>query len=205
MAELSTPEAVRAHYSEPYELALTKELRRLDGHCRQFIALSPLLVIASCDGDGRLDATPRGDAPGFVAVPDDKTLLIPDRSGNNRVDAMMNIAAHPRIGLLFFVPGAVETLRVNGKAAILANDEALLAPLSANGKLPRAAIRVDIEEVYFQCGKALVRSQAWNPERQIARGTLPPLGKILVDQCGMSEDPAMISELIEEDYRTRLY
>jgi PPOX class probable FMN-dependent enzyme len=204
MTELSTPEAVRAHYTEPYELAVSKEIGHLDDHCRRFIALSPLLVIASSDAEGRLDATPRGDAPGFVAVPDDRTLLIPDRSGNNRVDTMMNIAAHPRIGLLFFVPGAVETLRVNGRATILANDEALLRPLAANGKLPRAAIRVEVEEVYFQCGKALVRSDLWNPEARIARGTLPPFGQVLADHCKIPSDPAL-SQAIEDDYRTGLY
>ena len=204
MVELTTPEAVRAHYHEPHGLALAKQIDRLDAHCRRFIALSPLLVIASCDGDGRLDATPRGDAPGFVAVLDERTLLIPDRSGNNRVDTMMNLAQHKRIGLLFFVPGAVETLRVNGRAAILAEDEAMLAPLAAKGIPPRAAIRVDVEEVYFQCGKALVRSDLWNPEARIARGTLPPFGQILADQCKIARDPAL-DQAIEDDYRSGLY
>src|SRR5581483_4198814 len=155
--ELETAEAVRAHYDTPSEIALSKEMKRLDRHCRAFIAASPFVVIATADAHGRADASPRGDAPGFVAVTDDTTLLVPDRRGNNRVDTMLNIAENPHIGLLLMVPGMNETLRVNGKALITI-DPVLLAPLKAQNKTPQAAIVVTVEEVYFQCGKALVRS-----------------------------------------------
>ncbi len=144
--ELITPEDVRAYYQDPHPIALAKEMRQLDRHCRDFIALSPFVVVATSDAEGRVDATPRGDAPGFVAVPNARTLLIPDRRGNNRVDTMMNIAENPHVGLLFIVPGRPETLRVNGPARITIDPD-LLAPLAADGKPPQAAIRVAIEEV----------------------------------------------------------
>lgn len=123
---------LRAHFGEVDALARNKVIHRLDGFCRDFIALSPFLVIASSDGAGNVDATPRGDAPGFVAVADDVTLVIPDRRGNNRVDTLSNVLASPGVGLIFFVPGINETLRVNGNAAIT-QDAALLTPLTAHG------------------------------------------------------------------------
>jgi PPOX class probable FMN-dependent enzyme len=161
---LASREAVRAHYDEPHEVAVRKEMTRLDGHCRAFIAAAPFVVIATADVQGRADASPRGDSPGFVAVRDDTTLLVPDRRGNSRVDTMMNIVENSQVGLLFMVPGVNETLRVNG-TALITIDQALLAPLAALGKTPEAAIVVTVEEVYFQCRKALVRSDLWNPER----------------------------------------
>jgi PPOX class probable FMN-dependent enzyme len=202
-SELNTREAVRAHYDAPHEVALRKEMTRLDHHCRAFIAAAPFVVIATADAHGRADASPRGDAPGFVAVRDDTTIVIPDRRGNNRVDTMMNIAENPHIGLLFMVPGMNETLRVNGHALITI-DPALLAPLAAQHKTPQAAIIVTVEEVYFQCGKALVRSDLWNPDRRIARGSLPSLGQILADEVKLSYGPEL-EKAIEDDYRTGLY
>jgi PPOX class probable FMN-dependent enzyme len=202
-AELITPEDVRAHYQEPHPISLAKEMRQLDRHCRDFIALSPFIVVATSDARGRVDATPRGDAPGFVAVADDRTLLIPDRRGNNRVDTMMNIAANPHVGLLFLVPGRPETLRVNGAARITI-DAALLAPLAADGKPPQAAIRVSIEEVYFQCGKALLRSHLWDPDRHVARDALAPIGQVFAEQCALDYDPGL-ETIIQDDYRDNLY
>jgi PPOX class probable FMN-dependent enzyme len=203
MTELETGEAVRAHYDAPHEVALRKEMKRLDHHCRAFIAAAPFVVIATADAHGRADASPRGDAAGFIAVHDDSTLLIPDRRGNNRVDTMMNIIENPHVGLLFMVPGVNETLRVNGQA-LIAIDQALLAPLAARGRTPQAAIVVTIEEVYFQCGKALVRSDLWNPERRIERRSLPTLGQILADEVNLPYDPGL-DKAIEDDYRTGLY
>jgi PPOX class probable FMN-dependent enzyme len=201
--ELITSAEVRAHYQEPHPIALAKEMRRLDRHCRDFIAAAPFLVIATADDQGRCDATPRGDAPGFVAVPDDATLLIPDRRGNNRVDTMMNIAANPHVGLLFIVPGRPETLRVNGPARITV-EPALLAPLAADGKPPQAAIMVSVEEVYFQCGKALIRSHLWEPDRHVARGRLAPIGQVFAEQCALPYDDGL-EALIQDDYRSNLY
>ncbi len=201
--QLTTKEAIRAHYGEPSPLSLAKEMTRLDPHSRAFIALSPFIVIASSDAEGRCDATPRGDAPGFVAVLDDHTLALPDRAGNRRVDTMLNFAENPRVGLLFLVPGVSETLRVNGRVRI-SLDPDLLAPMAANGKPPTSAAVVSIEEVYFQCGKALIRSDLWNADRRLPKGSFPPLGQIIADQT-KAGDPEAMSRTIEESYRTRLY
>jgi PPOX class probable FMN-dependent enzyme len=203
MDELNTPDAVRAHYETPHPLVVRKQLDRLDRHCRAFITASPFYVIASSDAQGRLDATPRGDAPGSVAVIDDTTLLLPDRRGNNRVDTMMNVAENPHVGLLFFVPGVVETLRVNGRATITV-DPGQLAALAADGKPPRAAIRVEVEEVYFQCGKALIRSELWNPERHAPAGALAPFAEVLAEQVGLTDPPALETAM-KTDYRDGLY
>lgn len=195
--------AVRAHYGEPSHRAKAKQLAQLDRHARTFIGLSPFLVIASSDAHGRGDATPRGDAPGFVAVLDDATLLIPDRPGNRRVDTMLNVAENPGIGLLFLVPGINETLRVNGRARMTA-DAGLLKPLAAHGKDPVAGLLVQVEEVYFHCGKALIRSRLWDPDTRVERSCFPSLGRLLADQIA-GTDLAESERSIEEGYRTKLY
>jgi PPOX class probable FMN-dependent enzyme len=201
--ELTDRAAVRMHFGTPSNLALAKELRRLDQHCRAFIALSPFCVLASSDADGRCDASPRGDAPGFVAVLDDQTLAIPDRTGNRRVDTMLNLTDNPRIGALFLVPGVNETLRVNGRVRI-SLEPALLAGMAVNGKPPNAAMLIDIEEVYFQCAKAILRSELWNPDKRVSRGTFPSLGRVLADQIKGAE-AAPLEQAIEERYRNSLY
>ena len=196
-------EQLHAAYAAPSERAVNKLLSRLDKHCRDFIARSPFLVIASADPTGRCDASPKGDAPGFVQVIDDATLLIPDRLGNNRVDTIGNLLERPGVGLIFFVPRLNETLRVNGRARIT-TDPALLEPLAVNGKVPRSGILVAAEEIYFHCGKALIRSDLWNPEKQIRKSEFPSLGRILADQIGgMSVEEA--ERTTAESYRTRLY
>ena len=196
-------ETLREIYGPPGERSLKKQLTRLDMHCRAFIARSPFLVIASSDPSGRCDASPKGDGPGFVRVVDDETLLIPDRLGNNRVDTIGNLLARPGVGLIFFVPGLNETLRVNGRAQVT-TDPALLDPLAVNGKVPRSGILVTAEEVYFHCGKALIRSDLWNPEKQLRRSEFPSLGRILADQIGgISAEES--ERLTAESYRTRLY
>jgi uncharacterized protein len=196
-------ERLREIYGAPSERAVRKELRRLDRHCRAFIARSPFLVVASTDAAGRCDASPKGDMPGFVAVIDDRTLLIPDRLGNNRIDTLGNLVARPGIGLIFFVPGINETLRVNGRARVT-NDPTLLEPLAVNGKVPRSGIVVAVEEVYFHCGKALIRSDLWNPQKQARRGDFPSLGHILAEQIG-GIDPDEADRQTAESYRSRLY
>jgi uncharacterized protein len=194
---------LRETYGAPSERSLKKQLSRLDKHCRDFIARSPFLVIASADSRGRCDASPKGDAPGFVRVIDDETLLIPDRLGNNRIDTLGNLVARPGVGLIFFVPGINETLRINGRAGIT-TDPALLDPLAVDGKVPRSGILVSAEEVYFHCGKALIRSDLWNPEKQIRRADFPSLGRILADQIGgISVEES--ERYTAEGYRTRLY
>jgi PPOX class probable FMN-dependent enzyme len=194
---------IRELYGAPGERSLKKQLTRLDQHCRAFIARSPFLVIASTDPAGRCDASPKGDAPGFVEVIDDTTLMIPDRLGNNRVDTIGNLLECPGVGLIFFVPGLSETLRINGKARIT-TDPALLERSSVNGKAPRSAILVTAEEVYFHCGKALIRSDLWNPEKQTKKSDFPSLGRILADQIGgLSVEES--ERMTAESYRTRLY
>jgi uncharacterized protein len=196
-------EQLRESYGAPSERALKKQLNRIDKHCRDFIARSPFLVIASADPSGRCDASPKGDAPGFVQVIDDTTLLIPDRLGNNRIDTLANLLARPGIGLIFFVPGINETLRVNGRACIT-TDPALLEPLAVNSKVPRSAILVTAEEIYFHCGKALIRSDLWNPDKRVRRSDFPSLGRILADQIGgISVEES--ERYTAESYKTRLY
>lgn len=202
-AAAAAAEAVRSHYGEPTPVAIAKQLARLDRHARAFIALSPFVVVASSDAAGRGDATPRGDAPGFVAVLDDRTLLLPDRPGNRRVDTMLNVSENPRVGLLFLVPGINETLRVNGAARFTA-DAALLARCSAQGRPPVAGLLVAAEEVFFHCGKALIRSDLWNPDRRVERSSFPTLGRILADQIA-GTDAAQTDRNLDEAYRTRLY
>jgi uncharacterized protein len=200
---IEDPQQLRDLYGSPSERSLKKQLNRLDRHCRAFIARSPFLVIASADTSGRCDASPKGDAPGFVRVVDDQTLVIPDRLGNNLVDTIANLLARPGVGLIFFVPGLNETLRVNGRARIT-TDPALLEPLAVNGKVPRSAILVAAEEIYFHCGKALIRSDLWNSEKQLRRSEFPSLGRILADQIGgISIEES--ERLTAESYRTRLY
>ena len=202
MDVIDDAEQLRAAYGTPNERAVKKQLSRLDKHCRDFIARSPFVVIASADPAGRCDASPKGDAPGFVRVIDDATLLIPDRLGNNRVDTLGNLVERPGIGVIFFVPGINETLRVNGRAKITTDPE-LLEPLAVNGKIPRSGILISAEEVYFHCGKALIRSDLWNPEKHVPRGEWPSLGRIIAEQIGT--DPVEGERMTAESYRTRLY
>jgi hypothetical protein len=194
---------IRELYGEPGERAVKKQLPRLEKHSRAFIALSPFVVIASTDPTGRCDASPKGDAPGFVQVLDDQTLLIPDRLGNNRVDTIGNLLAAPGVGLLFMVPGLRETLRVNGRARIT-TDPALLETCIVNGKVPRSGILVSAEEVYFHCGKALIRSDLWNPEKHTKQAEFPSLGRIIAEQIG-SGNVEEAERYTAESYRTRLY
>lgn len=195
--------ALRALYGEPNVRATNKALSRLDAHCRTFIGLSPFCVLGTAAADGSADCSPKGDAPGFVRVLDDETLLIPDRLGNNRVDSMSNIVENPHVGLIFFVPGMNETLRVNGKAGIT-TDGALLEPLSVNGKRPRTGLVVKVEEAFLHCAKALMRSKLWDPERRIDRESFPSLGRILADQTGV-QSPEIAEAAVEEAYRDKLY
>lgn len=190
-------------YGQPLERAVKKQLSYLDRHCRAFIALSPFLVIASSAPDGACDASPRGDAPGFVAVIDEHTLLIPDRKGNNRVDTLENVVRNGHVGLLFLVPGMDETLRINGAARVV-TDEALLQPLAVRGQTPQTGLLVTVEDAYLQCGKALIRSDLWNPENHIERSTFPSMGQIMADQIA-GLDAAETQCSVEEGYRTRLY
>lgn len=200
---IEDPADLRAHMGAINPLAERKVIDRLDQFCRDFIALSPFLVLASADAQGRADASPRGDAPGFVQVLDDRTLLIPDRRGNNRVDSFGNVLAAPGVGLIFMVPGIAETLRINGRAR-LTRDTTLLEPTTVQERTPTLGLLVEVDEAFFHCGKALIRSKLWDPSVQAARGSFPSLGRIVAEQTkaiGVAEAEASV----EEGYRTRLY
>jgi uncharacterized protein len=166
-------------YGEPYGPSVVKEADRITAPYRAFIEAAPFFALASGGPDG-MDCSPRGDAPGFVRVHDENTLLIPDRLGNNRIDSMRNIIADPRVALLFLIPGCGETIRVNGRAEI-SIDPALAQTFIVNGKTPRAVIVVTVERIYYQCAKAIVRSKLWDASRQVDRKSLPSSGAILAD------------------------
>ena len=203
MNTVTDSEHLRTLYGEPSELAMRKTLTQLDEHCRNFIAASPFLVIGSSRSNGAADVSPRGDAPGFVAVLDDKTLLLPDRAGNRRVDTLSNVVDNPNVGLIFFVPGMNETLRINGVAEIT-TDAALLEPLVVKGKAPVSGLLIHVQEAFLHCAKALIRSRLWDSSRHIERKSFPSLGRMLADQIA-GLDAAAADDTIQESYTKRLY
>ena len=194
---------LRDTYPPPLERAVLKSQPALDAHMKAFIALSPFLCLGTSSDSGA-DVTPRGDRPGFVQVPDDHTVLVPDWPGNNRLDSLGNIVESPAVGLLFFVPGMLETLRVNGTADV-SFDEALIARWDVDGKRPRSVLRVAVTEAFLHCGKALIRSRLWEPGSQIDRRTLPTYGQMLKDQTRLPVSAEDIQRSVEEGYAKRLY
>ena len=174
---ISTAEELRALYGEASPRALIKELDHVSPHYQQFIEASPFAVIGSVGPEG-LDTSPRGDPPGFVHVADSRTLLLPDRRGNNRADTLMNIVRDPRVSLLFLIPGIGETLRVIGKAKIVV-DKQLCQQFEMQGKLPRSVMVLAVDKVYFQCQKALTRSKLWQAEAKVDRAALPTTGQMI--------------------------
>lgn len=200
---LESPEALRACYPPAMERAVLKSLRRLDAHCRRFIELSPFLCLGTSSPDGA-DVTPRGDSPGFVKVLDDTTLALPDWRGNNRLDALTNIIVNPQVGLLFFIPGVEETLRVNGRAHIT-TDLAVTQQWKVNGNHPASALVVTVEEAFLHCGKAIIRSHLWQDTYKVDRTALPSYGQMLKDQITVTDSAEELEKSIAEAYRTKLY
>lgn len=194
---------LRERYPRPNERARLKTLNKLDSHCQNFIAHSPFVCLGTSSEKGA-DVAPRGDRPGFVHVLDDVTLAIPDWPGNNRLDSLTNVLSNPRVGLLFFIPGMDETLRVNGTAEIT-TDAALLARWDVDGKQPRSALLVSVREAFLHCGKALIRSRLWHEDYKIDRSELPPYGKMLKDQIEIAETAEEIQASVTEGYREGLY
>jgi PPOX class probable FMN-dependent enzyme len=199
-----TEDQFRCLYQPPSDLVKQKSLTELDEHCRNFIAHSPFLCLGTAAADGAADVTPRGDAPGFVQVLDNKTLLIPDRPGNNRLDSMTNLTSNPHVGLIFFVPGVDETLRVNGLGRVVVQSSRF-DQSAVNGKVPQAGILIEVREAFLQCAKALKRSRLWSDDYRVPRGKLPTLGKMLVDQTDTKLSVEQLDQLIDEAYRERLY
>ncbi|MEQ9143811.1 MAG: pyridoxamine 5'-phosphate oxidase family protein [Parvibaculaceae bacterium] len=181
---VNSVEELEALYGPPVPRSLTKELDHLSAHYRAFVEAAPFVVVATSGPEG-LDCSPRGDPPGFVRVRDDRTVLMPDRRGNNRLDTLRNIVRDPRISLLFLIPGVGETLRINGRAAINI-DPGLCATFEIEGKTPRSVLEITVERVYFQCQKALARSKLWSADAQVPRSSLPTAGDMLQE---ISEEP----------------
>lgn len=199
--------ALRALFEPTHDLALKKCQDQLSPHAREFIARSPFLCIGTQNRDGRADVSPRGDPVGFVKVLDERTLAIPDRPGNNRLDTQVNILSNPNVGLLFIVPGFEDTLRVNGQARLV-TDPALLQTMAVQDRVPKLAIVVTVQEVFMHCAKAFRRSRLWDPAAQQNRREMPSLVKIILDETtGAPPEDEMrkLDEGLEEAYRKTLY
>lgn len=180
---LKTEAQLEAIYGKPAEAATVKEVNWITPHYRAYIEAAPYVALATSGPEG-LDCSPRGDKPGFVRVHDEKTLMLPDRRGNNRIDSLRNIVRDPRVALLFMIPGIGNTLRVNGRAH-LSIEPGLLESFAVEEKAPRSVTVIEVGAIYFQCARALVRSELWNPERHIDPKSLPSAGQIL---AALSED-----------------
>jgi len=188
-------------YAAPTPRVIAKARPAIDVHAKKFIGMSPFCVLATSGSDGSVDASPRGGNPGFVSVAGPNELLMPDRSGNNRIDSFRNIVEGSGfVQLIFFVPGIDETLRVGGRGKLSADPE-LLASMVEFGKAPRAALRIDVSEVYFHCGKALMRSKLWAGDR-VERSVMPSIGQVIHDQTGLGEPESQ--EVVYERYKTQL-
>lgn len=191
---------LRDVYPEPTGRAVDKTLDHLDVHCRRFVALSPFVVLSTSSADGRHDASPRGGAPGFASVRDDRTLWLPDARGNNRLDSLSNVVETGRAGLLFLIPGVDETLRVNGTARVRTDLEAVGAFEDAR---VRSVLEVGVEEAFLHCAKALMRSRLWDPDARHDRSALASTSEILNDHAGTSR-PTETREEMEARYRPDL-
>ncbi|QBR00421.1 pyridoxamine 5'-phosphate oxidase family protein [Paraburkholderia pallida] len=203
----NTTAELEAHYGAPNERSLRKEIDYVNADYRRFIELSPFVVLATGGPEG-LDCSPRGDAPGFVRILDSRTLALPDRPGNNRVDSLHNVVAAPQIGLLFMVPGVGETLRVNGRARVSLDPE-LLASFAVDGKPPRSVLLIEVQSVYFHCAKAIARSNLWDPARHVERSQLPSAGEMLkrvnAEQYGETFDVERYEADLAERMKKSLY
>ncbi|WP_181771245.1 MSMEG_1061 family FMN-dependent PPOX-type flavoprotein [Amycolatopsis pittospori] len=189
---------VRARLGEPEAMIKGKKQDRIDEFALRFIAHSPFLTLATADAEGRLDCSPRGDYPGFVKVLDEHTLAIPDRPGNKLADSFTNIAENGEAGLLFFIPGMRETLRVNGRA-YPTDEPDVLARMQIEAREPILAIVVEVAEAFFHCGRALIRSRMWDPASQALAEEMPSVGEVAAAQ--MDLDPAMLEQALEAGYR----
>ncbi|MCF3142450.1 MSMEG_1061 family FMN-dependent PPOX-type flavoprotein [Streptomyces platensis] len=198
-----SPADVRALLGEPEDMIKAKILDRIDEHFHRFIAHSPFLTMATADAAGRADCSPRGDYPGFVKVLDAHTLAIPDRPGNKIADSFRNLAENDGIGLVFLIPGLPEMLRVNGRA-YPTDEPDILARMRTEAREPELALVVDVAEVYFHCGRALLRSRLWDPASQALADEIPSPGEMVTAQAGLDIAPAVLNDALEEAYR-KLY
>ena len=200
MDDRTADAAVLERYRVPNQRVLDKVIHRIDEHCAAFVRLSPFAVLSTASPDGEPDVSPRGGDPGFVKVLDEHRLLLPDRQGNNRVDSLRNLAANPRAALMFMVPGIDETLRVYGRTALHGPDD-LGLDLTEFGRPPLSVLVLHAEKAYFQCSKAVMRSELWNPERRVERSAFPPFSQVLRDHCrddSMPDEETLRAELALE-------
>lgn len=202
---VTSAEELTALIGVPSELVIKKQLTEVDAHMRTFIEESPFLLLGTVGKGGHCDVSPRGDAPGIAKVLDSKTLLIPERRGNRRADSLRNILETGQVGILFMIPGMGETLRVNGKACLI-RDEEILASFAVNCKEPVAVIAVEVEECFLQCAKALLRSKLWDKPVEPHHSSLPCFAEILVDQTKIEgQSVESLNSLIEDSYVNNLY
>ena len=192
---------LRSILGEPSELVQSKVSDRLNDLTRQFVERSPFLCLATSGADGTCDVSPRGDPSGFVRILDERTLLLPDRPGNRLADSHRNVLENPQVALLFVIPGVTDTFRVNGRATIVADPE-LLEPCAVDGKVPKLAMRIEVEEAYTHCSKAFLRSQLWDPERYVDRDELPSPGELL-RSVGADVEPETYDAERAERYERR--
>lgn len=201
---VTTEEHFRSVMGRPSALVTRKELNELDSHAREFIGRSPFLLIGTSGADGRMDMSPKGDPPGFVRVLDEKTLAIPDRLGNRRADTFVNLVVNDQIGLIFFVPGKQETLRVSGRA-IIVRDLPVREQMAVGDKLPEFAIIVEVQQMFFHCAKCIIRSNLWKPEFWPTLSGLPSLAETMVSAGKLRESVEEIQAIVDKDAATRLY
>lgn len=201
---VTTEEHFRSVIGNPSALVTRKELKQLDAHARTFIGRSPFLLIGTSGADGRIDMSPKGDPPGFVRVLDDKTLAIPDRLGNQRADTFVNLVANNQIGLIFFVPGKQETLRVSG-CAIIVRDLAIRETMVVGDRPPEFAIIVEVQQMFFHCAKCIIRSNLWKPASWPSLSGLPSLAETMVSAGKLRQSVEEMQAIVEKDAATRLY
>ena len=204
MQYIETLEELREAYGAPMDLAVRKEMTRLDEHSRQFLSRSPFVLIGTQDGAGRADVSPKGDGPGFAAVLDDVTIAIPDRPGNNRLDTWENVVVNPAVGLLFLIPGMNETLRINGEARLTLDDD-LRERFAVHGRPALSVLVVKVRQVYMHCAKAFIRSALWQPDQWPDRAEMPTLGRIMRDQLALAESASELDASLDTSYRASLW
>jgi PPOX class probable FMN-dependent enzyme len=200
---ITSMEQLQALYGDKNPNSVIKEIDRIAESYRKLIEAAPFVAVATAGPEG-LDCSPKGDAPGFVRILDDKTLAIPDRPGNNRIDGFRNIVRDPRVALLFLIPGCGETLRVNGRASISVEPE-LMQSFAVGGKLPRCVLLVHVETVYFHCAKAIMRSRLWDEASKVDRRSLPSTGAILAELSGGKAGGEQYDRALPERHRAQLY
>ena len=202
--------ALRDIMGPTMDIAIHKSRPKLDDHCKEFIRRSPFLCIGTSSAQGKADVSPRGDPAGFVQIIDDNHLFLPDRPGNNRLDTMTNITENPNVGLLFFIPGFNDTLRVNGKARIV-QDETLSDKAKIRGKAPKVGIMIEVNEAFLHCAKAFTRSSLWDPKNYQKREEMPSLAHMILDQVAPPGKPPTAQgikdadDFVEDNYKTGLY